>query len=200
MVTNDRHDLAKKLIEQEINAVLMTPTRVKENGCIACHILFTLVNKVGISEAAASYPALRNSIARSESKLTSPYCVSLSFASLGFSYSYRSKIRSPNGSIDAVQSPRSTFTGLHYDVQEIIAANDKVASIISASVKHKGNFFVIPPTGCCISYYAINVYRIEDGNRTEHKAIRDDFSFSMKLGLAGPALLRRTNMLGHNIL
>jgi len=54
MVTNDRHDVAKKLIEQEINAILMTPTRVKENGCVACHILFTLVDRLGISEAAAS--------------------------------------------------------------------------------------------------------------------------------------------------
>ena len=54
MVTNNRHDVAKKLIEQEINAILMTPTRVKENGCVACHILFTLVNRLGISEAAAS--------------------------------------------------------------------------------------------------------------------------------------------------
>ena len=54
MVTNNRHDVAKKLIEQEINAVLMTPTRVKENGCVACHILFTLVDRLGISEAAAS--------------------------------------------------------------------------------------------------------------------------------------------------
>jgi len=200
MAPNDRHDLAKKLIEQEINSVLMTPTRVRinENGCIACYILSTLVNRVRVSEAAASYPAFGNSIARSESKITSPYCVSL--ASQGFSSSYRSKIRSPDGSIDAVQSLRSTITGLHYDTQEIIAANDKVASTISASVKHKGNFFVIPPSGCSIFYYAINVYRIEDGNRKEHKAIRDDLSFTMKLGLAGPALLRRTNMLGHNIL
>ena len=54
MVTNNRHDVAKKLIEQEINAILMTPTRVKENGCVACHILFTLVDRLGISEAAAS--------------------------------------------------------------------------------------------------------------------------------------------------
>lgn len=196
MATSDRHDVTKKLIEQEINAVLMTPTRVKENGCIACHILFTLVNRVGVSEA--SDPALRNSIARSESKLTRPYCVSL--ASQGYSYSYRSKIRSPDGSIDAIQSLRSTFAGLHYDIQEIIAANDKVASIISASVKHKGNFFVIPPSGCSISYDAIHIYRVEDGNRTEHKAIRDDLSFTRQLGLAGPALLRRTNMLGHDIL
>jgi hypothetical protein len=47
---------------------------------------------------------------------------------------------------------------------------------------------------------AIRVYRIEDGKRVEHKAIRDDLSFMMQLGLADPALLRQTNMLGHNIL
>jgi hypothetical protein len=53
MVTNDTIDVAKKIIEQEINAVLMTPTRVKENG-VACHILFTLVDRMKISEAEAS--------------------------------------------------------------------------------------------------------------------------------------------------
>lgn len=51
-------------------------------------------------------------------KPTSPCYVNL--ASQGFSYSYRSKIRSPDASIDAVQSLRGTFAGLHYDVQEII--------------------------------------------------------------------------------
>jgi hypothetical protein len=123
-------------------------------------------------------------------KLTSPYYVNL--ASQGFSYSYRSKIRSPDASIDAVQSLGGTLIGLHHDVQEIIAAN--------ASGKHTGTFFVIPPTGRSISHDAIHVYRIEDGKRAEHKAIRDDLSFMMQLGLADPALLRQTNTLGHNIL
>jgi hypothetical protein len=54
MVTNDGHDVVKGLIEQELNAILMAPTRVRENGCVACHILFILVNRMGISEAAAS--------------------------------------------------------------------------------------------------------------------------------------------------
>jgi len=54
MGTNDEHDIAKSLIEQEINAVMMMPSRVRENGCVACHILFTLVNRMGISEASAS--------------------------------------------------------------------------------------------------------------------------------------------------
>lgn len=123
-------------------------------------------------------------------KPTSPCYVNL--ASHGFSYSYRSKIRSQDASIDAVQSLRGTFTGLHYDVQEIIAAN--------ASGKHTGTFFVIPPTGRSTSYDAIHVYRIEDGKRAEHNAICDDLSFMMQLGLVGPASLRQTNTLGHNIL
>jgi hypothetical protein len=54
MVTPDRRQLVKRLIEQEINSVLENPTRVKENGCVACHILFTLVDRMRISEADAS--------------------------------------------------------------------------------------------------------------------------------------------------
>ena len=86
-------------------------------------------------------------------KPTSPCYVNL--ASQGFSYSYRSKIRSPDASIDAVQSLRGTFTGLHYQVQEIIAAN--------ASGKHTGTFFVIPPTGThtSTSYDAIHVFELK---------------------------------------
>ena len=53
MVTNDGHDVVKELIEEELNAILVTPTRVRENGCVACHILLTLVNRMGISEAEA---------------------------------------------------------------------------------------------------------------------------------------------------
>jgi hypothetical protein len=32
MVTNDAHDMVKKLIEEELNVILVTPTRVRENG------------------------------------------------------------------------------------------------------------------------------------------------------------------------
>jgi hypothetical protein len=53
MGTNNKHDIAKNVIDQEINAVMMMPTRIRENGC-ECHILFTLVNRMGISEASAS--------------------------------------------------------------------------------------------------------------------------------------------------
>ena len=54
MVPADKYDVAKKMIEEEINAVLSNPRRVKDKGCVACHVLFTLVDRMGISEAEAS--------------------------------------------------------------------------------------------------------------------------------------------------
>ena len=49
-----REEIAKSIILQEINQIDSDPSKVKENGCAACHILFTLVNKMQISEQDAS--------------------------------------------------------------------------------------------------------------------------------------------------
>lgn len=54
MIPADKYDVTKRMIEQEINAVLSNPSRVREKGCVACHILFTMVDRMGISEAEAS--------------------------------------------------------------------------------------------------------------------------------------------------
>jgi steroid delta-isomerase-like uncharacterized protein len=100
----------------------------------------------------------------------------------------RSKIRGPEEFIDTVGVLRSAFADLHYEEQEIIAAGDKVAMIVSVNGKHIGNFFGIPPTGNRISYQAVHIHRIgDDGKIAEHKAIRDDLSLMMQLGVAGPS-------------
>src|SRR5919204_1464828 len=96
----------------------------------------------------------------------------------------RSKLRGPEEFTDTVRAIRSAFTDLHYDEQETIAAGDKVASIVKVTGKHIGNFFVIPPTGNRISYEAAYIHRIaDDGKIVEHKAIRDDLSLMMQLGV-----------------
>jgi hypothetical protein len=45
---------ARSIILQEINEIDINPSRVKENGCAACHILFNLVNKMQVSEQSAT--------------------------------------------------------------------------------------------------------------------------------------------------
>ena len=99
----------------------------------------------------------------------------------------RSKLRGPEEFIDTVRNLRNAFDNLHYEEQETIAAGDKVLQIITVTGKHTGNFFVIPPTGNNISYQAVHIYRIgEDGKVVEHKAIRDDLSLMVQLGVVGP--------------
>ena len=99
----------------------------------------------------------------------------------------RSKLRGPEEFIDTVRNLRNAFDNLHHAVQDTIAAGDKVAQIVTVTGKHTGNFFVIPPTGNNISYQAVHIYRIgEDGKVVEHRAIRDDLSFMVQLGVVGP--------------
>jgi uncharacterized protein (TIGR02246 family) len=99
----------------------------------------------------------------------------------------RSKLRGPEEFIDTVRNLRSAFADLHYEEQETIASRDKVISILNVTGKHTGNFFVIPPTGNDIHYKAVHIHRIgEDGKIVEHKAVRDDLTFMMQLGVIGP--------------
>jgi steroid delta-isomerase-like uncharacterized protein len=98
----------------------------------------------------------------------------------------RSRLRGPEEFIDTVKSLRNAFADLHYEEQETIAAGDKVVSIVKVTGKHTGNFFIIPPSGNKISYQAVHIHRIgDDGKITEHKAIRDDLSLMVQLGVVG---------------
>src|SRR5918996_6047103 len=99
----------------------------------------------------------------------------------------RSKLRGPEEFMDTVKNLRNAFPDLHYEEQETIASGDKVISILTVTGKHMGKFFVIPPTEREISYQAVHIHRIgNDRKIVEHRAIRDDLTFMMQLGIVGP--------------
>ncbi|MDW0122265.1 MAG: ester cyclase, partial [Nitrososphaeraceae archaeon] len=50
-----------------------------------------------------------------------------------------------------------------------------------------GDLFGIPPTGNNFLYQAAHFYTIADDKLVEHKAIRDDLSFMIQLGVIGAA-------------
>lgn len=99
---------------------------------------------------------------------------------------YRSGLKGPEEFIDTVKSLWNAFADLHYEEQEIIASKDKVITLVTVSGKHVGNLFGIPPTGRNFTYEAMHMFRINDGKIVEHRAIRDDLSFMMQLGLVSP--------------
>ncbi len=45
---------AEQVILQEVSAVSGDPSRIRENGCAACHVLFTLVRQMNLSETDAA--------------------------------------------------------------------------------------------------------------------------------------------------
>ena len=49
-----QNEIAKGIISDTINNIKQNPQLVKGNGCAACHVLFTLSNKMNINEQEAS--------------------------------------------------------------------------------------------------------------------------------------------------
>lgn len=50
----EKEKAAEQIISQELDAVANDSARVKENGCAACHVLFTLVGRMSLSETDAA--------------------------------------------------------------------------------------------------------------------------------------------------
>ncbi len=51
---NSKENIAKQMVSEEINNVHANPTIIKQNECAACHIIFTLVDKMHMNESDAS--------------------------------------------------------------------------------------------------------------------------------------------------
>ena len=51
---NEEEKEAKEIILREVQNVYANPSEVRQDGCVACHVLFTLVDKMQISESNAS--------------------------------------------------------------------------------------------------------------------------------------------------
>ena len=54
LVMSKEEEIAKSIILQDIHQIDSNASKLKENGCAACNVLFTLVNKMQISEQDAS--------------------------------------------------------------------------------------------------------------------------------------------------
>src|SRR5919107_5534790 len=53
-MSKEEEEIAKSILLQEIHQIDSNASKVKENECAACHVLFTLVTKMQISEQDAS--------------------------------------------------------------------------------------------------------------------------------------------------
>jgi hypothetical protein len=52
--SNSNENIAKEITSKEINNIKDDPSIIKSNGCAACHLLFSLVDKMHLNESEAS--------------------------------------------------------------------------------------------------------------------------------------------------
>jgi hypothetical protein len=52
--SNSNENIAKEITSEEINNIKDDPSIIKSNGCAACHVLFSLVDKMHLNESEAS--------------------------------------------------------------------------------------------------------------------------------------------------
>lgn len=82
-----------------------------------------------------------------------------------------------------VQGLRASIPDLHYTVEDVAQADDKVWLRVRARGTDKGTGqFGHPPTGKPISIDVIDIARFEDGRMVEHWGVPDRMSVLQQLG------------------
>lgn len=80
----------------------------------------------------------------------------------------------------------AAFSDRHYDVQDLIAEEDKVMARVTWRGMHSGSFQGLPPTDRRIVISAFIIERIRDGKMVEHWSLFDQMSMMQQLGLVPP--------------
>ena len=78
-----------------------------------------------------------------------------------------------------------TFSDLHYEVDDVFGADDRVAIRCTVTGVHSGELAGRPPTGRRFEAMQIHIYRLDNGRIAEHWGARNDLTMLMQLGLLG---------------
>ncbi len=77
----------------------------------------------------------------------------------------------------------NAFPDLHVTVEDMIAEGDKVVAYKTLSGTHSGCHLGIPPTGKCVQYQIISIYRIKNGKIAEYWGLQDEISLKRQLDI-----------------
>ena len=84
----------------------------------------------------------------------------------------------------AASAFRAAFPDWHSELHLLIAEDDLVAEVLTASGTHRGEIMGVAPTGRDVTLLGINVFRVCDGRISERWGRLDDLGFLQQLGVA----------------
>jgi steroid delta-isomerase-like uncharacterized protein len=92
--------------------------------------------------------------------------------------------RGPEGQRQVNERLWSAFPDLSFEVEDVLVADDRVATIGTMRGTHRGEFMGLAPTNKPFEARQVHRLRFNDeGNLTEHLAVRDDVAMLAQLGV-----------------
>jgi steroid delta-isomerase-like uncharacterized protein len=87
----------------------------------------------------------------------------------------------------AASNYRQALPDWHTDVEQLIAEDDLVVEVFTASGTHRGELMGVPGTGKPLTLRGVNIFRIQDGQIVERWGRLDEHGLLQQLGLAPSA-------------
>jgi len=78
---------------------------------------------------------------------------------------------------------RAAFPDIHWVLDEVIAAGDKVVSRFTWTGTHRGTFLGIPPTGKSVRVKGVVIDRLRDGKMADSRILMDSLGMMQQLGV-----------------
>jgi steroid delta-isomerase-like uncharacterized protein len=78
---------------------------------------------------------------------------------------------------------RAAFPDQWWQIEDLIAEDDKIVARTTMTGTHRGDFFGIPPTGRSVTLSGVHIMRVADGRVIEHWGSNDDLGLMRQLGV-----------------
>ncbi len=89
----------------------------------------------------------------------------------------------PEDEKELLSSVADAFPDWRWDVQEMLAVDDKVITRYVARGTHKGEFMGVAPTGKEVAFTGINITRLEGGKIVESWGNSDQLGWMRQIGV-----------------
>jgi predicted ester cyclase len=97
------------------------------------------------------------------------------------------------GHLAIVRLFRAAFPDQWWQIEDLIAEDDKVVARTTMTATHTGDFFGIPPTGRPVTLTGVHILRLQEGRIAEHWGSNDDLGLMRQLGvIPDPAAVAAT--------
>jgi predicted ester cyclase len=83
----------------------------------------------------------------------------------------------------------AAFPDLHFEIDDIFAEEDRVATRMTANATHSGSYLGFPPTGKKINCSVMGIARIEGDKIVEHWGVTDELAMMAQIGMLPERLL-----------